>query len=140
MSLRAWYEQVGGVSLLGWHSLLSPNSDEPHSDVCPDPLMIEPLKSVIRQLGEEESEGQAYIYLAPDDVTKAGCGGAGPYGMRVPDASADGVFGVVGSRKGPSFVNYLRGAFKWAGFPGWEGRKGCPSKIISQLADGLLPL
>jgi len=140
MSLRAWYEEVGGVSLLGWHSLLSPNSDEPHSDVCPDPLMIEPLKSTIRQFSEEEFEGQAYVYLAPDDVTKGGSGGAGPYGMRVPDASADGVFAVVGSRKGLSFINYLRGAFKWGGFPGWEGKRGCPAKLISELAEGLLPM
>jgi len=140
MSLRAWYEEVGGVSLLGWHSLLSPNSDEPHSDVCPDPLMIEPLQLTIRQFREEEFEGPAYVYLAPDDVTKGGSGGAGPYGMRVPDASADGLFAVVGSRKGPSFINYLRGAFKWGGFPGWEGKKGCPSKLISDLAEGLLPI
>lgn len=140
MSLRAWYEEVGGVSLLGWHSLLSPNSDEPHSDVCPDPLMIEPLELLIRQFTEEEFEGQAYVYLAPDDVTKGGSGGAGPCGMRVPDASADGVFAVVGSRKGPSFINYLRGAFKWGGFPGWEGKRGCPAKLISELADGLLPI
>lgn len=140
MSLRAWYEEVGGVSLLGWHSLLSPNPDEPHSDVSPDPLMIEPLKTVARQLAEEESDERGYVYLAPDDVTKAGSGGAGPYGMRVPDASADGLFAIVGSRKGPSFINYLRGAFKWGGFPGWEGRKGSPAKLISELAEGLLPL
>jgi hypothetical protein len=140
LSLRAWYEEVGGISLLGWHSLLSPNSDEPHSDVCPDPLMIEPLKLVIRQFREEEFERQAHVYLAPDDVTKGGAGGAGPYGMRVPEASADGVFAVVGSRKGPSFINYLRGAFKWGGFPGWEGKRGCPTKLISELAHGLIPL
>ncbi len=140
LSLRAWYQEVGGVSLLGWHSLLSPNSDEPNSDVCPDPLMIEPLNLVIRQFREEEFEGQAYVYLAPDDVTKGGSGGAGPYGMRVPDASADGGFAVVGSRKGPSFINYLRGAFKWGGFPGWEGKRGCPTKLISELAAGLNPI
>jgi hypothetical protein len=139
ISLRAWYEQVGGVSLLGWHSLLSPNADEPHCGY-PDPLIIEPLKSVIRQFSLEEFEGRAYVYLAPDDVTKGGSAGCGPYGMRVPDASADGVFAVVGSRKGPSFINYLRNAFKWGGFPGWEGKRGCPTKIISQLTDGLLPL
>jgi len=141
MSLRAWYEQVGGVSLLGWHSALSPNPDEPHAGVCPDPLMIDPLKQVCQQFQEEEFEGSAaYVSLAPDDVTKAGSGGCGPYGMRVPNACADGVFSVVGFRKGPTFVNYLRNAFKWGGFPGWEGKRGCPQKIISQLAEGLFPV
>ena len=103
-------------------------------------MMIEPLKSVIRQFGEEEFEGTGYIYLAPGDVTKAGAGGCGPYSMRVPNLCADGVFAVAGFHQGPSFIDYLRNTFKWGGFPGWEGRKGCPKKIISQLADGLLPI
>jgi hypothetical protein len=43
LSLRAWYEQVGAVSLLGLHAALDPCPDEAHWDVCPDPLMIDPL-------------------------------------------------------------------------------------------------
>src|SRR5262249_1504627 len=57
LSLRAWYEEVGSVSLLGWHTSLSPNPDEAHSGVCPDPLMIEPLKSATRQFMQQEFEG-----------------------------------------------------------------------------------
>jgi hypothetical protein len=140
MSLRAWYEEVGSVSLLGWDSSLSPNPGELHAGVCPDPLMIEPLRSVTRQFGEEEFEGNGYVYLAPDDVTKAGAGGCGPYSMRVPNRCADGIFAVAGLRKGPSFINYLRNTFRWGGFPGWEGTKVCPKKTIAQLANGLLPI
>jgi hypothetical protein len=140
LSLRAWYEQVGGVSLLGWHSTLDPNQDEPNYGVCPDPLMIEPLKPVIQHFKEGDYEGELYVDLAPDDVFKTGGGGCGPYGMRVPDARADGIFTVVGIRKGPTFVNYLRKTFEWGGFPGWEGRRGCPRKTIAQLAEGLISL
>jgi hypothetical protein len=102
--------------------------------------MIEPLDRVIQAFQEEDFEDEGYVSLAPDDVAKAGACGCGPYGMRVPNAHADGIFAVEGSRKGPTFVNYLRKAFEWGGFPGWEGRRGCPRKTIAQLAEGLIPL
>jgi hypothetical protein len=139
MSLRAWYEQVGGVSLLGWHSVLNPNPDEPRSGVCTDPLMVEPLTRVIGIFEDQEFEGRKYVSLAPDDCFKSGGGGCGPYGMWVPNARADGVFAVIGC-KGPTFVDYLRNAFRWGGFPGWAGRRGCPHKTISKLTEGLTPI
>ena len=140
LSLRAWYEQVGAVSLLGWHPSLNPSGDEPNAAVCPDPLMMGSLKSLIEEFKAQDLDEPAYVYLAPNDVTKAGSGGCGPYGMRVPDARADGIFAVVGSRKGSTFINYLRNVFKWGGFPGWDGKKGRPAKMIAQLTEGLLPI
>lgn len=140
LSLRAWYEQVGGVSLLGWHSALSPNADEPNGSIGPDPLMIEPLQMVTQTFEQVGFTGDMWVYLAPDEVLKAGEGGCGPYSMRVPSASADGIFGMQGDSQGPTFVEYLRNAFKWGGFPGWESRKERPQAILDRLAEGLLPL
>jgi hypothetical protein len=128
------------VSLLGWQSVLSPNADEPNGSVGPDPLMIDPLKVVIEVFEQIGLEGEMWVWLAADDVIKAGEAGCGPTGMRVPNACADGVFTDVGASEGLTFVEYLRNAFKWGGFPGWEGKKERPQAIVDRLAEGLLPL
>jgi hypothetical protein len=86
------------------------------------------------------SEGEMWVWLSADAVTKAGEGGSGPTGMCVPNACADGVFTDVGSGEGSTFVEYLRNTFKWGGFPGWERRKERPQATIDRLAEGLLPL
>src|SRR5262249_52655217 len=39
-----------------------------------------------------------------------------------------------------TFVNYLRKAFEWAGFPGWERDPNPPREMISKLTEGLLAL
>ena len=101
--------------------------------------MIDPLEHVIEAFGAYE--GGEWIDLAPDAVFKAGEGGCGPLGMRVPDSSADGVFTDVGSdADSPTFVEYLRNTFKWGGFPGWAGQKERPQAIIDRLTEGLLRL
>ena len=38
------------------------------------------------------------------------------------------------------FVSYLRRAFKWRGFPGWERHPNPSVKLIGDLADGLLSI
>jgi hypothetical protein len=141
-SLRAWFEEVGGVSLLGWHSALSPNADEPAglSGTAVDPLLIWPPAEVLQAVKAEneggETGGEMRVLLAPDAVFKAGEGGGDAYYMTAPSACADAIFH---DDNGRSFVNYLRNAFRWGGFPGWEDSKNPPRAEIAQLSDGLLP-
>jgi hypothetical protein len=68
----------------------------------PDPDLVEPFS----------------IDLSPDYLHKANVSGGGPYAIRVPFLGADPLFS--NERHRLPFVDYLRLAFAWAGFPGLE--------------------
>ena len=73
-----------------------------------------------------------------DDHQEGQAGTSGDvYEMEVPNASADAVFGDWHKT---TFVNYLRIAFKWGGFPGWERYPNRPEKELAYLSEGLLPI
>ena len=134
ISLRAWYEQVGGVSLMGSHPVLNPMGDS-----SADPLVVDPLKQVLSMIDGFGMEGEMEIWLAPDDFHKADISGGEPYSVTIPDAAADVAFKY--EWHDTTFVNYLRQSFEWGGFPGWERhKKKAPMALIAQLADGMLPI
>jgi hypothetical protein len=58
------------------------------------------------------------IDLAPDHLHKANISGGMPYGVELPFPGADPLF--AHERHGLPFLDYLRLAFRWAGFPGLE--------------------
>jgi hypothetical protein len=141
LSLRAWYEQVGSVSLLGYPSTLHLDGDVSAGD----PLMIASLDSMLREMKEEWDDrenssswwrdGKIWLPLAPDDDAKDGdCGET--YEMVIPNLCADGIFEDGNKR---TFVNYLRNAFAFGGFPGWK-RKKQTRDIVAKLTEGLLPI
>jgi hypothetical protein len=138
ISLRAWYEQVGGVSLNGSHPAINPKqSAEP--GYAADPLMVTPLRQLVELLhAEKRGDGKIGLFIAPDDLIKANTGGADPYTITVPNACADAKFEEEPSKT--TFVNYLRIAFQWGGFPGLKRNKKPPSEAIAKLAEGLLPI
>src|SRR5262249_1800422 len=112
-------------------------SDEGFPNIFADPLVVDvPLDSIAEEDPAEGGECQ----LAPDDEGKA----AGPgcdcefYAMRLPDLRADAPLLV--ERHHTTFVNYLRTAFRWGGFPGWEQYQERPEKELAMLTEGLLPL
>lgn len=133
LSLRAFYEVVGAVDLRGSHPSLSP----PKNTISPDPLVVFPVRDVLADEEEkEEDDGDIRLQLAPDDLHKAGVSGGAPYEIAVPDGRADGEF--LNERHELLFVDYLRLAFQFGGFPGYEGYdRGLPPEI-SQLSKGLM--
>ena len=133
MSLRAWYEEVGGVSLMGAHALLNPK--QPNENELPDPLVVLPLEAMLEQGDEGEGDG-LQIVIAPDALHKADISGDAYY-LSLPDRGADFVFD---DGSGRTFVNYLRSVFAWGGFPGWEQAKNPPRELIAKLGEGLLPI
>jgi len=138
LSLRAWYEQVGAVSLLGWHSTLHPNPDEPGaSGYGPDPLVMEPLDMLLELADQMGAEGEFSLWLSPDDLTKAHTSGGDPYSITIPNPSADAPFE---DGNGRTFVNYLRHVFQWGGFPGWRCDPNPPREAIAALTEGLLAI
>ena len=163
LSLRAWYEQVGGVSLLGSHPVLNatdfsnrgvlsqfesmmrqgPAATPPAQggeDVLPDPLVVMPLAELLQEVefsdeGEEGDGHQLNLTIAPDALHKANISGDAYY-ITLPDNRADFPFD---DWQHTTFVNYLRGAFQWGGFPGWQRSQNPPRKELAELSEGLVP-
>jgi hypothetical protein len=158
LSLRAWYEQVGGVSLMGSDSALNavnfsnrgilqqfealqkhgPPAPPVGHDFAPDPLVIYPVEELLDQLSEREDdeESEHQVVISPDDLHKANISGDAYY-LTLPNARADFKFD---DRHKTAFVNYLRVTFQWGGFPGWERYSNPPRKEIAELSEGPLPL
>lgn len=161
LSLRAWYEQVGGVSLMGSDPILNPVDfsnrgvlqqfqslmqgampvPPPGEECAPDPLVIYPLDALMDDLLDEDSEEtgdgkELQLVISPDDLHKANISGDAYY-IALPDAGADFKFDDFHKT---TFVNYLRKVFQWGGFPGWERYKNPPGKELAELSEGLLPL
>jgi hypothetical protein len=155
LSLRAWYEQVGGVSLMGSDQVLNPVDFSnwsvlqqfqslvqgampiapPGEECAPDPLVIYPLDALMEDLPDEDGE-DLQLVISPDDLHKANISGDAYY-ITLPDAGADFQFDDWHKT---TFVSYLRKVFHWGGFPGWERSKNPPSKELAELSEGLLPL
>jgi hypothetical protein len=134
LAMRAWYEQVGGVSLLGWHSSLCPNPDEPArlSEGAPEPLAIYPLDTILAMAADERKR---YGTKIEGFTLWAGAPGTDFYRTDLPSKCADDIFD---HRRRRTFVNYLRRVFAWGGFP--APGKARPSESVAKLKEGLFPL
>ena len=109
LSLRAFYEIVGEVDLIGNHEAISPEAD---------PLVVFPVEAML-QCGEEIAE-EGRIAIAPDRFQKADISGGAPYEIALPDARADAE--LLNEPHCPFFVDYLRLVFRHGGFPGYAGK------------------
>lgn len=152
LSLRAWYEIVGSVCLMGSYPSLATYSDQV-SGFAPnryvDPLVVFPLEAAfeeyedwkgIGRIGDDdEDEAEPFVIpLAPDDYHKENVSGGSPYGIAVPTMAIDAK--LQDEWHNTTFVNYLRICFRWGGFPGWERYVGHPVALLTDLAKDLLPI
>jgi len=113
--------------------------------VCGDPLVVLPTaESIKAKLGGRGALKplSSSLFMSPFDADKAAPDPEEQieegYSMAVPNASADAV--LAGERHNTTFVGYLRYAFKWGGFPGWDRYRNVPADDIAALIEGLLPL
>ena len=135
LALRAFYDVVGEVNLMGFHPALAPRQ----SSVAPDPLVVFGIEDSREALdGQETDDGALYLPIAPDDLHKANVSGGDPYSIRVPAPVADTI--IEFEPHGVTFVEYLRIAFAWGGFPGWENADAIAPPEIGELSKGLLPI
>ena len=118
LSLVAFWQEVGAVDLVGMHPTWPDGLD---------PLVVDPPEGALSFLFDEEGDAgetqgsRQFAGLAPDDLHKDNVSGGDPYGVRLPDPSADFMF--LYERHGLLFVPYLRLAIlHWGGFPGLDGR------------------
>jgi hypothetical protein len=127
ISLRAWSEVVNHVSFMGSHPILNPSTM-----MVADPLLLHDVVAAVRDIDDPDLWDGDIFLIAPSYTSNAGIGN----GIRVPDRSADPVFG---DQKG-FFVEHLRRVFAWAGFPGWELHPNPPTDLIHKLTHGLQPI
>jgi hypothetical protein len=128
-SLRAFWDTVGGIDFV-WNY----KNDKPAPDLGPDLAMVEmdPLyvgppahtKYLLAEWKERRStvdpdlDDPCNLELAPDHFHKANISGGSPYGIELPYLGADPIF--VNEEHALPFVDYLRLAFRWGGFPRLE--------------------
>ena len=133
LSLVAFWQEVGAVDLVGRHSAWPDGLD---------PLVVHPPEGALSFLFEEGDGGEIegarwFAGLAPDDLHKDNVSGGDPYGVYLPNPSADFVF--LYERHGLRFVPYLRLAIlHWGGFPGLAGQ-GIQFEPLGGLVAGLEP-
>jgi hypothetical protein len=141
LSLRTWFEHVGSVNLMGEH----PKWGYKYLD----PLVVEfepdYLPAEFEDWQADRDSETFQVEVAPDYLHKADVSGGGPYGLEVPNEAVDGLFREEFHET--TFVDYLRIAFRWAGFPGWERQtpkwarpEKPPPEELRALAAELLPL
>ena len=153
LTARAWIEGVGDVNLMGNHPRW------PEREMYTDALVIE-FEYRTWALGDDAQKvrehyqtehdwwnkdgasgeyGPRQIDVAPDVYHKVNVSGGAPYGIIVPDPSADAAINLDGAKM--YFVDYLRECFQWGGFPGFGVKeKGRDNGTVRELAEGLLAI
>ena len=146
MVVSSWLRLVGDVWLVGTHPSWAQAS-------AADPLVVElegsrhPEASIRehyegeldawREWSNDDPDSGGFVLpVAPDRLHKSNVSGGAPYGFRVPDATAEGLF--IGEVAMP-FVSYLNWVFRHGGFPG-QAPGDEQWRIKQSLTDGLLAL
>jgi hypothetical protein len=140
LSLRVWHSTVGGVNLVGRHPELAPSGVE-----C-DPLFVAPLRAAVDVcMAWQEDHADAkerppfQMPISPPPSVKAGISAeAAHYVVTLPSATLDAV--IENEPHGLGFVDYLRLAFEWGGFPGYADMPDKAPALIYRLKDRLLPI
>lgn len=149
LSLKAWAEIVGAINLSGAHPTLCFWRDANFPNIFADPLMIslDDLMFQGEQWLDSQSDGEGIreikVIVAWGADTKADLAIADEpidegYDICLPANSADAALNNEPHQT--HFVDYLRIAFRWGGFPGWENRSRRPEKELRFLSEGLLPI
>lgn len=139
--LRAFYLEIGGFSLLGFH----PGWPEPQGL---DPFSIAPLAGDwlghhLNNLDEWDYEMRqdgvpAFIELAPDALHKGDVSGGPPYTVRFPQAAKEQTILDLGGEP-ITLIQYLQRTCKWGGFPGLESAPELAQRLpLEFLCQGLL--
>jgi hypothetical protein len=142
LSLRLFWEVVGGVDLVGY----SPTSVWPEGG---DPIQVMGAEAFLQEvsdleeefeaLSDQNAEEQVWVSLGADALHKANVSG-GSYCIIFPlTRSVD--FTLEGFPTATSFIDYLRLALHWGGFPGFASypNDSTPPEILALRRD-LLPL
>lgn len=147
VALQAWLMEVGCVDLCGTHpewkrSACVGLSDE-DSDKEPwfsDPLVLDARLGPVASRPDRArcEDGRFALSLAPDSVTKANVSGGGPVTVFC-DVPAFDVC-LAGQHGSLTLLSYLRWAFEWSGFPGFDYIPDAPREMLKEWGRGLTRL
>jgi hypothetical protein len=149
LSIKAWYKQIGTVCLCWDQEAEAPLPEDwaealLGTGVYLDPLVVWPPDYTLNEAGNEETivEGEGVIRFAvsmsPDYYHKDNISGGYPYCFALPDSAADSP--VLYEPHKTTFVEYLRIAFSWGGFPGLELLGNRLPRSLNYLRDAMIPL
>lgn len=137
LSLKAWFKIVGQVDFRGshpelagyyptdWEKDFNPHSNTKSYPYYSDPIFMPALDDVLMQAEEINDyrdsddfdiENMEWMPL-PDWFHKAGVSGS-TYYFNLPEKAID--TRLIREPHDTTFVNYLRLAFQWGGFPGFH--------------------
>jgi len=147
VALQAWLMEVGGVDLSGTHpewprsacaGLCDKGSDD--EPWYTDPLVIWlDARSLLEWLEKRNRPTlKHWLEIAPDQVTKANVSGAGPVSINCEAPRFDSF--LVGQHGSFTLLSYLRWAFEWSGFPGFDYIPDAPKEMLKELGSGLTRL
>ncbi len=145
LSLRAWYETIGAVNLVG-------AAPKPwRLDEQGDPLYVYPIEDALAEYADWEAAHAAWaagdklndpgpfrVPIAPDYLHKYNISGGMWYHIVLPNPTADAP--LQAERHAGMFVEYLRICFRWGGLPGLERASKVPASKLALLTRNLLPL
>lgn len=131
ISLASFWKIVGGIDFV-WNYEVDrypPDLCESVDLVEADPLYISPVRHSLYHLElwfeqpPDRAAGEPwFLDLAPDYLHKANISGGAAYGAELPVHWAD--FTFANERHNLKFIDYLRLAFRWGGFPGLDEKTG----------------
>jgi hypothetical protein len=146
MTISSWLRIVGDVGLVGTHpSWVGSSGADPlvleiEGNRYPGTSMREFFDEEFEQwqewAAEDDEAGGFVLPVAPDRLHKANISGGEPYGVRLPDATAEGLF--VAEVAMP-LVAYLNWVFRNGGFPG-PATGDEQWRVKQSLSSGLLAL
>jgi hypothetical protein len=131
LSLRAFYEVVGAVDWTGHQSTIAPRE----SGITPGPLVVFPIEIAEEHSYFGEDDDETRIVISPDEIFKAGEAGGDAFTMEAPNPCVDGK--LLDESHDTWFVEYLRIAFRFGGFPGYDGIENPPTEL-AELGAGLI--
>jgi hypothetical protein len=149
-TLLAFWRVVGGINWV-WDYNAPVAQPDLGFDLPPeehDALCIDAPGVVSHQFKEWVGEKEMYdpdlvhpfrVELAPDYLHKANISGGAPYCIEVPFSGADPLLADEGHLL--PFLDYLRLAFRWAGFPGLErhAQRRDVQEFVARFGSGLVP-
>ncbi len=151
VALQAWLIEVGGVDFCGTHpdwprtgyAGMRDNNSTFTEPWYTAPLVVQvSTQSLLKELSDDTPQENDYysscIEIAPDDVTKANISGAGPISISSAAPRFDNI--LVGQHGSLTLLSYLRLAFTWGGFPGFDFIPDAPTGMLQDLARGLTRL
>jgi hypothetical protein len=146
LSLRAFYQEVGGVNFVGWYE--DEDGFDPLFVYAFDRELVEgpdeepPIYSDdwADEYTEEEPpilEEYYHVVIAPDSYHKMNVSGGSPYEIRLPNAAADAV--LFNEEHQTTLVNYLRLCCLYAGFSALEVVPYSLTTHLDELRRDMLP-